>query len=94
MIKYEEIRNGLAIELDKCDLGDWDTWVWVETADKILKYLHIGESSIEYHEHPFFYGQYHMAVWEKTWTSGGTNGLEAPEGTPISCAICGRVYGH
>ncbi len=39
MTRQEKIRNNLAVELDKCDLGEWDTWVWVETANKILSYL-------------------------------------------------------
>lgn len=47
----------------------------------------------EYHEHPLFNGQYHNAVWIKTWVSDGTNN-EAPEDAPILCAICGRSYGN
>lgn len=47
----------------------------------------IGE---EYHEHPFFNGQYHKAVWCKTWTSSGSSD-EAPNDVPITCTICGRV---
>ena len=44
----------------------------------------------EVHEHPFFNGQYHEAVWVETWLSNGTND-EAPEDAPITCAICGRA---
>ena len=47
----------------------------------------------EYHEHPFFNGQWHWAVWVKTWASANTND-DAPDDAPISCAICGRSYGH
>ena len=47
----------------------------------------------EYHEHSFFNGQWHWAVWVKTWCSAGTNG-EVPNDAPISCAICGRSYGN
>jgi len=46
----------------------------------------------EYHEHPHFNGQWHRAVWVKTWSSTGTND-EVPDDAPISCAICGRPYG-
>lgn len=49
--------------------------------------------SCEYHEHPLFKGQYHNAVWRKTWASSGCND-EAPLDAPISCAICGRSYGN
>ena len=42
------------------------------------------------HEHPFFNGQYHEAVWVKTWASSGTND-EAPDDAPVTCAICGRA---
>ena len=45
----------------------------------------------DYHEHPFFNGQYHRAVWVKSWVSSGTTDVEAPDGTPIQCAICGRT---
>ena len=44
----------------------------------------------EYHEHPLFNGQYHAAVWVQIWASGGTDDTEAPEGIPVTCAICGR----
>ena len=54
------------------------------TAEEKLK-----EPTPNYHEHPFFNGQYHQAVWVKTWVSTGTND-EVPEDAPISCAICGR----
>jgi len=47
----------------------------------------------EYHEHPGFNGQWHWAVWVKTWASTGTND-DAPDDAPISCAICGRSYGN
>ena len=32
----------------------------------------------EYHEHPFFNGQWHKAVWVKTWYSNDTN-TEPPD---------------
>ena len=44
----------------------------------------------EWHEHPYFNGQHHRAEWVQTWTSDRTDETEAPEGTPISCAVCGR----
>ena len=44
----------------------------------------------EYHEHPFFNGQRHSAVWVKTWASTGTNDIEPPNDAPVSCAVCGR----
>ena len=44
----------------------------------------------DYHEHPYFNGQRHRAVWVKTWSSNGTND-EAPDDAPISCAICGKL---
>ena len=44
----------------------------------------------EVHEHPFFNGQRHEAVWVRTWASSGTSD-EMPENAPVSCAICGRV---
>lgn len=44
----------------------------------------------EYHEHPFFNGQYHYAVWVQIWSSGDTNETETPKDVPVSCAICGR----
>jgi len=47
----------------------------------------------EYHEHPLFNGQWHKAVWVKTWSSTGTSDKE-PYDAPISCAICGRSYGN
>ncbi len=43
----------------------------------------------EYHEHPWFSGQSHKAVWTHTWASGGTN-YEMPPDAPVSCAVCGR----
>ena len=43
----------------------------------------------EYHEHPFFNRQRHLAVWVKIWNSTGTNDPE-PSDVPVSCAICGR----
>ncbi len=46
----------------------------------------------EEHEHPHFNGQWHTPVWVKTWVSTGTND-EPPDDAPISCAICGRIYG-
>ena len=45
----------------------------------------------EVHEHPLFNGQYHDAVWVQTWVTGDANDIEAPEGTPITCAICGKA---
>ena len=42
----------------------------------------------EVHEHPVFNGQYHTAVWVKTWASDGTTG-EPPLDAPVQCAICG-----
>ena len=45
----------------------------------------------EVHEHPLFNGQYHEAIWAQMWVSGDTSSL-APDGTPITCAICGRHY--
>ena len=42
------------------------------------------------HEHPLFNGQYHEAVWVKTWGSNKTD-EDAPDDAPISCAICGRA---
>ena len=48
----------------------------------------------EYHEHPWFNGQRHRAVWVRTWVSAGTNEEEPPPDAPISCATCGRSYGH
>ena len=47
----------------------------------------------EYHEDPVFYGRYHIAVWVQIWSSGGTNDLEAPEGVPVTCVICGKPRG-
>ena len=47
----------------------------------------------EWHEDPYFNGQQHLAVWCKSWVSGGTADLEAPEGVPITCAICGKPKG-
>lgn len=44
----------------------------------------------EYHEHPLFNGQYHTAVWVRTWASNGTND-EPPDDAPVLCAICGRT---
>ncbi len=44
----------------------------------------------EVHEHPFFNGQYHEAVWVKTWASTQTN-EEPPVDAPVSCAICGKA---
>ena len=44
----------------------------------------------EYHEHPFFNGQFRSAVWVQIWVSGGTNEFYAPDGAPITCAVCGR----
>ncbi|KKM24122.1 hypothetical protein LCGC14_1608280 [marine sediment metagenome] len=43
----------------------------------------------EQHENPWFNGQYHTAVWVKTWAGINTN-EEPPSDAPISCAICGR----
>ncbi len=43
----------------------------------------------EIHEHPWVPGQYHEAVWVKTWAGSGTN-EKPPEDAPIQCAICGR----
>jgi len=55
------------------------------------------ELRAEYHEHPnlfiFFNGQWHWAVWVKTWASTGTADT-VPDDAPVSCAICGRVYGN
>ena len=45
----------------------------------------------EMHEHPLFNGQYHVAVWVKTWSSGGTN--DEPPDVPLTCAICGKMRG-
>lgn len=45
----------------------------------------------EVHEDPVFNGQYHTAVWVKTWVSTGTNDIEPPEDAPVSCSICGRL---
>ena len=47
----------------------------------------------EWHEHPLFNGQWHRAIWVKTWVSTGTNNI-CPEDAPISCAVCGRIYGQ
>lgn len=47
------------------------------------------EQVADYHEHPWFNGQYHQAVWVQTWASSGSND-EAPPDAPVSCAICGR----
>jgi len=44
----------------------------------------------EVHEHPFFNGQYHQAVWVYQWASGGTNSEPPPDCLQI-CAICGRI---
>ena len=44
----------------------------------------------EVHEHPWFNGQYHTAVWVKTWSGQNTN-EEPPEDAPISCAVCGAT---
>ena len=47
----------------------------------------------EYHEHPFFNGQYHQAVWMKTWASTGTT-EDVPDDAYISCEICGKSYAN
>ena len=47
----------------------------------------------EYHEHPWFNGQYHRAEWAVTWTSGGTND-EPPLDAPMICLVCGRSYAN
>ena len=44
----------------------------------------------DWHEHPWFNGTRHCAVWVKAWASTGTNG-EAPPDAPVTCAICGRA---
>ena len=49
------------------------------------------EPTEEYHEHPGFNGQWHWAVWVRTWVSNGTNN-HCPEGALITCAICGKPY--
>lgn len=63
----------------------------MEQANTLSKQEEIGE---EYHEHPFFNGSYHKAVWVQIWSGGGTNEIEAPEGVPVTCAICGRARGE
>lgn len=45
----------------------------------------------EYHEHPQFNGQWHQAVWVQTWVATRSNEIEAPDETPVTCAICGKV---
>jgi len=47
----------------------------------------------EYHEHPYFNGQRHKAIWVKTWASDNTC-EEPPDDAPGSCATCGRSYGN
>jgi len=47
----------------------------------------------EYHEHPAFNGQWHWAVWVRTWVSTGTNDA-VPVDAPVTCAICGRSHGN
>ena len=44
----------------------------------------------EVHEHPYFNGQYHQAVWVHKWVSAGSSD-EVPLNAPVSCAICGIV---
>ena len=51
------------------------------------------EITLEYHEHPFFNGQYHQAVWAQTWVSGDTHTTTPPPDAPVSCAVCGKTRG-
>jgi len=37
------------------------------------------------------FNTYHCPVWVYQWYSDGTNETIPSEGTPIICAICGRV---
>ncbi len=48
----------------------------------------------EYHEHPRFSGQYHNAVWVKTWASVDAIDTEPPANAYVSCDVCGRSYGN
>ena len=47
---------------------------------------------VEYHEDPYFNGQYHRAVWVKSWASQNTDS-EPPPGAPTVCAVCGKSKG-
>lgn len=69
-----------------------DSMDYVDTATPVvLDKRNTKEIREEYHEHPCFNGQYHRAVWVQAWTTGGTNEIEAPEGTLVTCVICGRA---
>ena len=74
-------------------------WEWLESllhkvyVDAMIHGIKHGKEGMGegYHEHRSFKGSWHAPVWVQKWVSGDTDNEQAPEGTPISCAICGRL---